>query len=50
MIKDKITPEIRERFKEEIKLTRERCKERGFLLCLDVKGGLYPSRSCEGTE
>ncbi len=50
MIKDKITPEIRERFKEEIKLTRERGKERGFLLCLDVKGGLYPSRSCEGTE
>lgn len=50
MIKDKITPEIRERFKEEIKLTRERGKERGFLLCLDVKRGLYPSISCEGTE
>lgn len=50
MIKSKITPEIRERFKEEIKLTRERGKERGFLLCLDEKGGLYPSSSCEGTD
>lgn len=50
MIKDKITPELKGRFKGEIKKSGETRKELGFLLCLDKEGGLYPSRTCEGDE
>lgn len=50
MIKDKITPEIKERIKEEIRLSGERDKERGFLLCENATGKFFISESCEGTK
>lgn len=50
MIKDKITPELKKRFLDEIRLSGERNKERGFLLCLDRKGKLFPSEPCEGSK
>lgn len=50
MIKDKITPELKRRFQEETKKSGESRKERGLLLCLDKKGELYPSKTCEGDE
>lgn len=50
MIKDKITPELRSRFIEDIKLSKESGKERGFFLCQNKESKLIPSKSCEGTE
>jgi hypothetical protein len=50
MIKDKITPELRSRFIEDIKRSKESGKERGFFLCENKEGKLIPSKSCEGTE
>lgn len=50
MIKDKITPELRSRFIEDIKRSKESGKERGFFLCKNKEGKLIPSKSCEGTE
>jgi hypothetical protein len=50
MIKDKITPNLKNRFLEEIKKSGESRKERGFLLCLDKKGDIYPTETCEGEE
>ena len=50
MIKDKITPELRSRFLEDIKLSKESGKERGFFLCENQERKLIPSKSCEGTE
>ena len=50
MLKDKISPALKNRFLEEIKKSGESNKERGFLLCLSEKGHIYPTRTCEGTE
>lgn len=50
MIKDKITPELRSRFIEDIKISKESGKERGFFLCQNKEEKLIPSKSCEGTE
>lgn len=50
MIKDKITPELRSRFIDDIKLSKESGKERGFFLCENKEEKLIPSKSCEGTE
>lgn len=50
MIKDKVTPELRYRFIEDIKLSKESGKERGFFLCENKESKLIPSKSCEGTE
>jgi hypothetical protein len=50
MIKDKITLDLKNRFLEEIKKSGESRKERGFLLCLDKKGDIYPTEACEGDE
>lgn len=48
MIKDKITTELKNRFKEEILKSREDGKERGFFLCSNRK--LSASKSCVGDE
>lgn len=47
MIKDKITPELKERLKDAVKKTVDTGKEQGFLLCKDNKDNdpLYASRS-----
>ena len=50
MIKNKITPELRSRFIEDIKRSKESGKERGFFLCENKERKLIPSESCEGTE
>ena len=51
MIKNKITPEIKKAFLEEIKKTRDSGKEQGFLICLDKKGELSVSKKrCTGDE
>lgn len=50
MIKDKITPELKERFIQTIKKTIDIGKEQGFFICSGKQGELYPSKSCEGEE
>ncbi len=66
MIKNRITPEIKKAFLEEIKKTRDSGKEQGFLICLDENdnkngkdkngknnknGRLYASKKrCTGEE
>ena len=49
-IKDKITPELKNRFLQEIRTTIENGKERGFLICKDEKDRLSATKSCEGKE
>lgn len=50
MIKDKITSEIKNRFREEIRKTREIGKEHGFYLCIEKDGKLSASKTCIGNE
>jgi hypothetical protein len=51
MIKDKITSELKARFAREIQKTVRTGNEHGFLICVDPKGKLYPTKStCEGKE
>lgn len=50
LIKDKITPQIKNRFLEEIRIAKANGRERGFFLCKDEKGEIIPSRSCEGEQ
>jgi len=50
MIKDKITPALKERFRQTIKKTIDTGKEQGFFICSNKQGELYPSKSCEGDE
>lgn len=50
MIKNKISPDLEERFKYEIEKSIENGKERGFFLCLDEKDKIFPSESSEGDE
>lgn len=50
MIKDKITPTLKERFIQTINKTIETGMEQGFFICSDKQEKLYPSKSCEGDE
>lgn len=50
MIKDKITPQLREKFLEEIKKSKETGKERGFYLCIEKDGKLSDGDVCNGDE
>lgn len=48
-LKNRITPELKKRFLEEIKRSIKTGKETGFLICLNDK--LYtPKKRCTGTE
>lgn len=49
-IKEKITPQLKSRFLEEIRKTMERGKERGLFLCIDDKEALSPDKTCEGDD
>ncbi len=48
MIKDKFTPELKKRFLDDLRISKEINKERGFVICIDEKENLVPSQSCEG--
>lgn len=48
MIKDKITPELKQRFKHEIRKTTIDGAEHGFLICKDHNGNLSPSEATNG--
>ena len=48
MIKDKITPELKRRFLDDLRISIETGKERGFVICIDRKENLVPSQSREG--
>jgi hypothetical protein len=50
MIKDKITPALKEKFRQTIDKTIDSGKDQGFFICSDKQGSLYPSKSCEGEE
>lgn len=50
MIKDKISQELKSRFLQDIRKTKETGKERGFLICIDEKDRLSATKSCEGKE
>jgi hypothetical protein len=50
MIKDKITPELKNAFIESIDKTKATHREHGFYMCLGKDGKLSPSKDrCEGT-
>jgi len=49
-IKDKVTPQLRNRFLQEIGKTIESGKERGFMICIDKEGTLSATKSCEGDQ
>lgn len=46
MIKDKITPELKKRFLDELRISKETGNERGFVICVDEKENLTASDSC----
>jgi hypothetical protein len=48
MIKDKITPELKKRFLDELRISKETGDERGFVLCLDEKENITASETCTG--
>ena len=50
MIKDKITPELRQRFIQEISKTITDGDEHGFLICKDNDGDLSPSIATNGDK
>ncbi len=50
MIKDKITPELKKRFLEDIIKTKASGNERGFFLCENEERKLFAAQSCEGTD
>lgn len=50
MIKDKITPALKEKFRQTIDKTIDTGKDQGFFICSDKQGSLYPSKPCEGEE
>lgn len=51
MIRDKITPELKNAFIESINKTKATHIEHGFYICLDKDGKLSPSKDkCEGTQ
>jgi hypothetical protein len=50
MIRDKLTPQLRERFLEEIKKSEETGEERGFHLCIEKDGKLSSGNTFTGDE
>ena len=50
MIKDNITPQLRKRFLQEIKNSKETGKERGFHICIEDNGKLSAGDTCIGGE
>ena len=50
MIKDKITPELKNRFIQEIRKTVSDGDEHGFLICKDNNGNLSPSIATNGSK
>lgn len=50
MIKDKITPELKKRFLDDLKISKETGNERGFIMCINEKGNLAASESCTGDQ
>ena len=50
MIKDKITPKLKERFKVAIKKIIETGKEQGFYICKDKEGKFFADKECEGEK
>lgn len=50
MIKDKITSEIKDKFREAINLTIKTGREHAFIMCRDDKEELFPRTICEGRE
>lgn len=50
MIKDKINPELRKRFLQEIKKSKETGVERGFHICIEEDGKLSAGDTCVGDE
>lgn len=50
MIKDKITSELKQRFKQEISKTITDGDEHGFLICKDNDGNLSPSVATNGNK
>lgn len=49
-IKDKITPQIRKKFLQAIKSTKETGKEHGFNMCIEDNGKLSSTNMCIGDE
>jgi hypothetical protein len=49
-ITDKITPQLRKRFSQEVKKTVETGKERGFHMCIEDNGKLSAGGTCTGDE
>ncbi len=49
-IKDKITPQIRKKFSQAIRRTKETGKEHGFHICIENNGKLSPINMCVGDE
>ncbi len=50
MIKDKVTSQLRNRFLQEIKNSKETGKERGFHICIEDNGKLSAGDTCIGEE
>lgn len=50
MIKDKINPELRKRFLQEIKRSKETDIERGFHICIEKNGKLSAGDTCVGDK
>ena len=50
MIKDKITPKLKERFRYAIKKTIDTGREQGFYICKDKEGKLFADKGCEGGQ
>jgi hypothetical protein len=50
MIKDKITPQVRKKFSQAIKNTKETGKEYGFHLCIEKDGKLSVGDTCIGDD
>ena len=41
-INDKLTPEIKNKFKDAIRKTIDTGREHAFIMCIDDNGNLYP--------
>ncbi len=50
VIKDKITPQLKKRFRDEIQNTIKDGIEYGFNLCKDKKGNLFGTETCRGNK
>lgn len=50
MIKDKITPQIKDRIRYALRRIIDTGDEHAFIMCSDRKGNLYPRDMCRGNE